>query len=176
MPTTVRDLTAEERTQLERLAHSRTAPLRDVERARMILASSHGLRVAAIARDLQLDPDRITCWIRRFNASGLPGLQDRPRPGRPATYTPQQVSQIMAAALAKPTDLGLAFGSWTLDRLVVYVREHHHIGIQRSRLDELLLREGLRWRAEESWFGQRVDPDFAQKRGPLKRSTRRPRR
>jgi hypothetical protein len=37
--------------------------------------------------------------------------------------------------------------------------------MKRSRLDELLLAEGLRWRQQESWFGERVDPEFAQTRG-----------
>jgi hypothetical protein len=29
----------------------------------------------------------------------------------------------------------------------------------------------LRWRRQESWFGERVDPDFAQKRGASRHST-----
>ena len=37
--------------------------------------------------------------------------------------------------------------------------------MKRSRLDEVLLTEGLRWRKQETWFGERVDPDFAAKRG-----------
>ena len=37
--------------------------------------------------------------------------------------------------------------------------------------DELLIAEGLRWRTQETWFGERVDPEFAKKRGSLKRST-----
>lgn len=37
--------------------------------------------------------------------------------------------------------------------------------MKRSRLDEVLLTEGLRWRKEETWFGERVDPEFAAKRG-----------
>jgi hypothetical protein len=36
--------------------------------------------------------------------------------------------------------------------------------MKRSRIDEILLREGLRWRKHETWFGERVDPDFAEKR------------
>jgi hypothetical protein len=35
----------------------------------------------------------------------------------------------------------------------------------RSRISELLIAEGLRWRKPETWFGERVDPDFAAKRG-----------
>ncbi len=34
-----------------------------------------------------------------------------------------------------------------------------------SRLGEVLLTEGLRWRKQETWFGERVDPEFAAKRG-----------
>jgi transposase len=59
----------------------------------------------------------------------------------------------------------LPFASWTLDRLVAYLSEHKGITMQRSRLDEVLLSEGLRWRKEETWFGERVDPEVAAKRG-----------
>jgi hypothetical protein len=43
--------------------------------------------------------------------------------------------------------------------------------MQRSRIDEILLHEGRRWRKHETWFGERVDPAFAEKRGGSKRST-----
>ena len=43
--------------------------------------------------------------------------------------------------------------------------------MQRSRIDEILLHEGLRWRKHETWFGERVDPAFAEKRGRSRRST-----
>jgi hypothetical protein len=36
--------------------------------------------------------------------------------------------------------------------------------MQRSRIDEIRLHEGLRWRRHETWFGERVDPAFAEKR------------
>jgi transposase len=54
--------------------------------------------------------------------------------------------------------------SWTLDRLVAYLSEKG-IGMRRSRINEVLLAEGLKWRQEETWFGARVDPDFTRKRG-----------
>ena len=36
--------------------------------------------------------------------------------------------------------------------------------MKRSRLNEVLLTEELRWRKQETWFSERIDPDFAQKR------------
>ena len=55
-----------------------------------------------------------------------------------------------------------------------YPNELRRIVIKRSRISALLLAEGLRWRKQENWFGERVDPDFAEKRGPSKSSTLRP--
>jgi transposase len=74
--------------------------------------------------------------------------------------------------LTDPQTLGQPFASWTLDRLETYLNEEKGIPIKRSRIDDLLIEEGLRWREQESWFGERVDPDFAKKRGLATRSTR----
>jgi transposase len=114
----------------------------------------------------------VRMWIKRFNALGLEGLTDAPRSGRPPTYTPEQVAEVLAAALTDPKSLGLPFGGWTLDRLASYLHEQHGIDMKRSRIDELLVREGLRWRTQETWFGERVDPQFAAKRGKLSGSAR----
>jgi transposase len=161
-----RALTPDEGLALERLAHSRTAAARTVERARVIWQSSQGHLVPAIARELGVCEPTVRLWLKRFNAHGLAGLADAPRPGPPRTYTPEQVSTLIAAVLAKPQALGLPFANWTLDRLVAYLSEQHGITMKRTRLDEILIAEGVRWRTQETWFGERVDPAFAAKRGP----------
>ena len=158
---------------VERLAHSRTAPARRVERARIIWYASQGQSAPAIADQLRLDAYTARGWIRRFNAEGLAGLEDRPRAGRPPTYSPAQVAEVVAAALTTPKAQGLPFACWTLDRLAAYLNEQKHIPIRRSRIDEILRAEGLRWRRHESWFGERVDPAFVEKRGGSRPSTRR---
>lgn len=161
----VRTLTEEEAKEIQRLARSRTKPARRVERAQMIALSREGKTVPAIAQQLGVGQACVRRWIERFNAHGLRGLEDLPRPGKPPTYTPEQVGEVLLAALTKPEELGLPFASWTLDRLEAYLNEQKGIPIKRSRIDEILLTEGLRWRHHESWFGERVDPDFAEKRG-----------
>ena len=35
--------------------------------------------------------------------------------------------------------------------------------MRRSRISEIFIHEGLKWRHDETWFGERVDPDFAKK-------------
>jgi transposase len=169
-------MTTDEIEFIEQLARSRTAPMRSVERARIIQLAGEGCRVPAIARELRICPETVRFWIKRFNNRGIEGLKDEPRSGRPATYTAEEVGEVIAASVTNPRDLGLPFGSWTLDRLEAYLNEQKGIAIKRSRIDEILLAEGLRWRHQETWFGERVDPEFAEKRGRSSRSTRKGRR
>ena len=167
----LREVTDEERASIERLASSRTAPARQVERAQIIHLASQGHAAPQIAERLRLNPQTVRDWLKRFNAEGLDGLDDRPRSGKPPTYTPEQAGEVVAAALSDPQGLGLPFACWTLDRLAAYLSESKGIGIKRSRVSEMLVAEGLRWRQHETWFGEKVDPDFAQKRGASRAST-----
>jgi len=166
-------LAAEEATALRRLARSRTEPARAVERARICWLAHQGWRVAAIAAEVGVCEATARAWIKRFNARGLAGLRDAGRGGRPPTYTAEQVGGVVAASLTDPRALGLPFASWTLDRLAAYLAEEQGIPIKRSRIGEILVAEGLRWREQETWFGERPDPAFAEKRGPSSPSTRR---
>jgi transposase len=170
-PLRLREMAADERAELAKLARSRKTEARVVERALILLALADGEKPAHIAR--RLGVTRITVYgrLRRFNRVGLRALHDEPRSGRPATYTADQKAEVIAAALTRPDDLGLPFGCWTLDRLAAYLAEHKGIPIRRSRIDELLQAEGLRWRAQETWFGARVDPAFAEKKRRSRRST-----
>lgn len=153
---------------VRKLAHSRTAPARAVERAQMVWWLWEGDAVSQVARRLGRTERRVRHWLKRFNELGLAGLADQPRSGRPPVYTPEEVAEVLATALTDPQQLGQPFGSWTLDRLQRYLQTEKGIGMKRSRIDEILLAEGLRWRTQESWFGEKatpVDPEFAEKRG-----------
>ena len=72
----VRSLSDEERRTIDNLAHSRTAPARQVERAQIIGLAAQGLRVPAIAQRVGLHEQTVRDWLQRFNAEGLPGLSD----------------------------------------------------------------------------------------------------
>jgi transposase len=170
-PLRARMCLGEERAAIDQLARSRTAPARTVERARIVCLSRYGNSVEEIEETLGVCPATVRLWLNRFNREGVKGLADRPRCGRPPVYTAEQVGDVVAASLTDPQTLGLPFASWTLDRLAAYLAEAKGLAIKRSRIGELLTAEGLRWREQETWFGERVDPDFAAKRGRSSRST-----
>lgn len=161
----LRLLSDDEAAAVRALAESRTAEARLRDRARICWRSAQGVRVSAIVAELGVTEATVRLWIKRFNAAGVAGLADAPRTGRPPVYTPAQVGQVVATSLADPASLDLPFASWTLDRLTAYLNETLALPIKRSRVREVLRAEGLRWRTQEGWFGARVDPAFAAKRG-----------
>src|SRR6266487_1929185 len=168
----LRELTEEEQKTIERLVHARSTAVGKQKRVQIIWQASQGKPAPEIAKQLKVSESMVRNRLHRFNEQGLLGLEEAPRSGRPATYQPELVSQIIQTALSRPQDLGEeGYTTWTLDRLVDYLHRVKGIRMQRSRISEIFIAEGLSWRHEETWFGDRVDPDFAKKRGPSKPST-----
>lgn len=158
-------MTAEEQRVIAKLARSQTASVRLVQRAKILQLGSEGQSVAQIAQLLAVKESTVRKWFKRFADQGLAGLADAPRSGAPARYTAENKARVLAAALTHPRDLELPFDSWTFERLAIYVHEQLGVQLKKTRIFEILHDEGLRWRKHESWFGARLDPEFAQKRG-----------
>src|ERR1051325_11472633 len=165
----VRALGEEEAAELAHMVRSRTLGAGLVSRAQIVQHAAEGLSAPEIAATMGLCGATVRFWLKRFNERGLRGLAEDMRSGRPPTYTAEERSAVIAAALSRPADLDLPFASWTLDRLVAYLGEKG-IGMKRSRVSEVLQAEGLKWRQEETWFGARVDPEFARKRSHGRRT------
>lgn len=81
-------LDAEDRERLESTARRLTASLRDVQRARIVLAAADGLENVEIAARVGVDVNTVSKWRKRFFEGGMDGLLDRHRSGRPRTFSP----------------------------------------------------------------------------------------
>jgi transposase len=160
----LRALTEEEARTIKKWSQSRTEEARLVERAKIIQLASQGRQVPQIAQAVGVNERTVRKWLKRFREQGVEGLPDAPRSGAPSRYTPEVKARIIALALTNPRDVGRKFNCWTFERLAVYVREELGFAIKKTRIFEILHQEGLRWRQQETWFGERVDPDFAKKR------------
>ena len=168
----VRAVSEEERKTLGRMARSPSLGAGLVRRAQIILHALEGLKAPEIGARMGLCGATARHRLQRFNARGLPGVEEDVRSGRPPTCSAEQGSAVINAALTRPADPGPPFACWTLDRLVAWLSEQG-IAMRRSRIGGILIQEGLKWRHDETWFGARVDPDFARKRGRSSSSTRR---
>jgi transposase len=169
-PLRLRAFSAEEERVIKKLARSQTASARLVERAKILHLGSEGQTVPQIAQTLGVHEKTVRKWFKRFEQEGVAGLEDAPRSGAPSRYTAENKARVLEAARTRPSELGLPYGSWTFERLAAYVHEHLGLHLKKTRIFEILQEEGLRWRKQETWFGERLDPEFVQKRGPSKPS------
>ena len=83
-------LSAQERNALESRARKYTSSYRDVIRAKIVLLAAQGLSNDVIASRLDTPRQIVSKWRKRFCLARLPGLEEEPRGGRPARFSPQR--------------------------------------------------------------------------------------
>lgn len=81
-------LTAEEREELQRAARGLVVSHREVVRARIVLMLAEGASVSAVASRHCVQRRIVRKWAERFTRKRLRGLDDAPRSGRPARFSP----------------------------------------------------------------------------------------
>src|SRR4051812_5955153 len=93
-------MTAEQREVLERLARSRTAAHREVQRARVLLMAADGEPNSTIAATVGVSATTVKNWRERFRGEGLKGLGGvRAGRGRKPRISQQTVAAIVHATL-----------------------------------------------------------------------------
>lgn len=83
-------LTLHEREELAARARRYTSPYRDVIRAKIVLLAAQGVSNDLIAARLDTPRQIVSKWRKRFCLWRLSGLEEQPRGGRPARFSPQR--------------------------------------------------------------------------------------
>jgi transposase len=166
----LRALTTEEQAEIKRLVKARKEPLRLVQRARIIQAMADDPQLSASDAGLLagFKSNAIgSNWVKRFNAEGVAGLVDNPRPGRKPVHSQEVRSALIGLALQKPQSLGYPFVLWTLERLQRAFEERYDTHLSDSTIWTWMEAEGLKWKRQQSWFheAEQHDPEFVEKRG-----------
>ena len=81
-------LSREERRLLEQRSRQYTLPYREVVRAKVVLLAADGLENTEIGERLDMPRPVVSKWRKRFYRDRLAGLEERPRGGRPSTFSP----------------------------------------------------------------------------------------
>jgi transposase-like protein len=82
-------LSGDERAELMARSRVYSSPHRDVVRAKIVMLASDGVSNDDIAERLGTPRQIVSKWRRRFHDQRLSGLDERPRSGRPARFSPQ---------------------------------------------------------------------------------------
>ncbi|HEY5914808.1 MAG TPA: IS630 family transposase [Verrucomicrobiae bacterium] len=118
-------LTAEEVHRLETLQASRVAPVREVERARILLQYRAGKSPSAIQGSLGISRVTIYHCLHKALEMGIEaGLKDAFHRPKEPVITGADKAWVVHLACTKPKDLGYAAELWTRKSLAVHVRQH----------------------------------------------------
>jgi transposase len=118
-------MSSEEIESLSRIARSRSEPARRVERAQMLLAYRENPSFFAVARKVGVHHQTVERCVERAVAYGsLAALDDRPRPGKEPTITPEAKAWLVSLACDKAKDHGYPHELWTTRLLAHHAREN----------------------------------------------------
>jgi len=164
------NLTDQDREMLEPLAQSKTAPHRDVQRAKIILAYLAGNEFTVIARQTGTTRRIVYKCVDKALSMGVEAaLKDLPRPGAQPVITPADKAWVVHLACSKPKDLGYAAELWTRQSLADHVRRHAeasgHPSLRlaaKATIQRILEEQELQPHRIE-YYLERRDPDFEAK-------------
>lgn len=80
---------------LKRWLRSTTLPQGQITRARIILALNRGKTPSEVADEQFVSAKTVHKWRNRFLESGVDGLLDEPRPGRPTTIDKKTIDRVL---------------------------------------------------------------------------------
>jgi transposase len=149
-------LTIKRRRKLEQIIGAGTSAQRLVLRAKIVLAAAAGTANAQIARELGCSIATARCWRRRFAVRGIPGLFDRPRPGRPETHGPSARLAVIATATSLPPD---GESQWSQRGIAAHLGERG-LAVSAATVGRVLAEAKVRPHKVRGWLNRADDPAF----------------
>jgi transposase len=163
-------LTTEQQVKLSQLSQSRKAPLREVQRAKILLQYANGESISQIQKIVNVSRPTIYKCIDKALAAGIDaGLKDFfHRPFDPKIDDAAK-TWVVNLACTKPKDHGLAAELWTYSELAKYTRKN---APQAGHQSLAKAAKATVWRIlsvneirphKIKYYLERRDPDFEQK-------------
>src|SRR5215213_6317446 len=146
-----------DRRELRRRARNKGAPAREVERARIVLLSAEGVPGQQIAATVGCAEPTVVTWRRRYAESGLAGLADLPRPGKPSPLPETLRDRVLELTLTEPP---IQYGAthWS-SRLLAAALAAEGTPISHVTITRIWHRFGVQpWRAQTFKFS--TDPEL----------------
>ena len=123
--TRIRTVRLEERSELERWTADDDEDR--ARRARIIILAAQGKAIREIGVAVGSHPVNVKKWIRRFNETGIRGLDERkrgPKKGSRARFSEDDERAILELFAQSPRSLGLDFDRWSPQKLsLIHISE-----------------------------------------------------
>ena len=151
------ELTDGMRNIFQKIANSRTRPLNQIQRSKIILLASEGKSNSEIEKIVGIKHDAVSKWRCRFinereyllkaeeskpedlEESLIKFLRDKPRQGAPCNFTEEQIIKILEIACRNPLEFGYEASHWSTPMLAkAVVREKIAENISASSINRFL--------------------------------------
>jgi transposase len=143
------ELPESDRAELSRWLRAPSMPAGLAQRARIVLLAADGAGTSEIVTRVGVSKPTVIAWKKRYAAEGIGGLDDRPKPGRPAQV--DEVAVVLATLEPPPEELGVTHWS---SRLLA-----GQLGISNVWVARIWRKWGLQpWRRETFKFS--TDPEL----------------
>jgi transposase len=144
----------QQRKTLEQWARSRSLPIRQVQRAKIILMAADGKQDLEIAAAVNISNQKAARWRKRFLQKGFPGLEkDAPRPGKPRTITAAKIREVVQKTTRETPTNATHWSTRTMAEAS---------GLSEKSVRRIWRRHGLKPHLTRS-FKISNDPQFAEK-------------
>jgi len=168
-PIKVRELTQSEIDELHTL-YDKTKVVRMRTRVQMILLSAEQKMTAQqISQIVRKNDQTVRRWIKRYNAEGVNGLYDAPRPGAPEKVTPEYCERLLNIVRQRPRALEQPYSLWTLARLADFMAEETGIRVSAVTVRRVLKAGGIVLSRPQHTISS-PDPEYRVKKRRLKTS------
>lgn len=168
-PIQVRNTSPEELKELETL-YRQTRDVRIRERTQIILlALEQGMTAPQIGTIVRRNDQTVRTWIRRFNAEGIIGLYDAPRPGAPTQVTSAYRQRLLEIVRQRPRSLDRPYALWTLQRLADFMAEETGLRFSAVTVSRVLAKHDIVLSRPQHKVSS-PDPEYEVKKRRLKSS------
>lgn len=127
------------------------------ERAHFVLLSDQGKTVLEIASLFGYSAETVYTWLERYDQTGVTGLVDQPRSGRPRRE-PYLTAIVQAQAGQSPRCFGYLAACWTVTLLVWHLAQRFKVSVSPSTLRRALDQADFVWGRPKLVLAKRQDP------------------
>ena len=134
---------------------------------RILLSAEQHLVPHQIASIVRKDEQTVRRWIRRYQAEGVIGLEDAPRPGGEPKTTPAYRRRLLELVRRRPRALAQPFSLWTLQRLADVMAEETGLRVCEETVRRALKAGGIALSRPQHKITS-PDPEYQVKKRRLK--------
>lgn len=163
-------LSEEDKKELQIIAQSRKSPMREIQRANILLKYAEGKTISKIIEETNTSKPTVYKCIDKSLSMGIKaGLKDLYHSSKKATITMEAKMWVMNIACSKPMEHGYAAEIWSRKLLAEYVREKGPIAgydclakASKATVQRILKENEIR-PDKIAYYLERRDPDFESK-------------